>query len=329
MLNVSVIGTGSMGRNHIRTYSKLNNANLVAICDIDAEAGKKIAEDYKIKFYKDYIEMMAKEKLDVISIVVPTKLHKEIAIHAIEQGINVLIEKPIANSIAEAQEIFKAAKEHDVKVMVGHLERFNPAVRELKHIIQEGQLGAITSIIAKRVGLFPPRIKDVNVIIDLAIHDIDICNYLLDSKPTKIMAVAGKVHTNNREDYAELFLLYPKSNVFIESNWITPVKIRKLYITGTKGYAELNYITQELDVYEKEVEKNYDDFGDFVIKFGEVKKKTVELKVEEPLLLELQSFLNSVKNGTEPEVNEKEMISVLSIALKCVDLSKKCIRKKR
>jgi len=318
VLNVAVIGTGKMGRNHIRTYFEMDEANLIAISDIVEDTGKELAEKFNCKFYKDYNKMFEKEKIDIVSVCVPTFLHSKIAKDVINQGINTLIEKPITKNVEEGEEIIKLAKEKGVKLTVGHIERFNPAVQKLKKIIDEGKLGTITSVLARRVGVFPPQIKDANVVIDLAVHDIDIINYLLGKGPDKVYSGLGKALIEKRHDYANIFLKYNGTNAFIEVNWITPIKIRQLSVTGTKGYAELNYMTQELVFYESFYDKIYDDFGDFIISFGEPKITEIKIKKEEPLKLELKHFIDCVENNKDPVVSGEQALEALRISEKAL-----------
>lgn len=311
MLNCAVIGIGNMGRHHARVYSEI--ANLVAIADMDSIKGKEIARHYNCKYYSDYLEMITTEKIDCLSIAVPNILHKKIALDCMAKGINVLIEKPIADTLENASAIIKASM--GLKVTVGHIERFNPVVRELKKIIESGDLGDITSIIAKRVGLFPPQIKDSNVIVDLAVHDIDICSYLLGAKPSVVNGFHGKALAQ-KEDYAEIFLRYGKVNVVVQANWITPIKIRSIAITGTLGYVEANYITQKIDMYKRSFHKDFNDFGDFVLKFGEPEKTAISVEQKEPLKEELISFLKSVRENVPVEVTLDEAFNALEVALK-------------
>ncbi|MBW2993530.1 Gfo/Idh/MocA family oxidoreductase, partial [Candidatus Woesearchaeota archaeon] len=160
MLNVAIIGVGNMGKHHARTYSKIEKVRLVAVSDIDEIKGRSIAERYGCKFYKSYNEMLEKENIHLVSVVIPTKFHEKVALDVIEKGTNLIIEKPISDTIMGAERIIRKARENNVKLAIGHIERFNPAVQRLKEIINEGRLGEITSIIARRVGLFPPQIKD-------------------------------------------------------------------------------------------------------------------------------------------------------------------------
>ena len=314
MINVAVIGAGNMGKNHVRTYSEMVGVKLVAIADI-SDSAKALAEKHGCELYANYIEMLEKEKIDAVSVCVQTSMHHGVAKEVISRGVSILVEKPITRNVRDAEEIVSMAKSKGVRLAVGHIERFNPAVRKLKEIIDDGKLGEITSMISRRVGPFPPQIKDANIVIDLAVHDIDVFNFLLGRKPEKVICEAGKAIITNREDYADIFMKYGSTNCFIEVNWITPVKIRQLNITGTKGYAELNYITQELTLYESNYDKQYSDFGDFVLKFGEPKSAAVEVQKGEPLRKELESFISCVRNKTEPEVSGSEGLAVLKIAL--------------
>jgi len=314
-MRVAVIGVGNMGKHHARVYSRLKNAKLVAVSDID-EKKRKIAKRFGCKFYKNYRQMLEKENIDAVSVAVPTKFHKEVALECIKRGKNILVEKPISDTVEDAKQIVAAARKKRVKLTVGHTERFNPAVQKLREMIKRGELGRVTTIVARRVGVFPPQIKDASVIIDIGVHDIDVLNYLLGKKPKKIFARSGKALSRNRDDYADILLKYDGANAFIQVNWITPVKIRNLAVTGTKGYAELNYITQELVFYRS----NYrviDDFSD-VIKFGTPEIVKIKVEKSEPLKLELDSFIDCVSKNKRPVVSGEDGLNALETALKAI-----------
>jgi len=311
-MKVGVIGVGSMGNNHARIYSEMSV--LAAVSDVNEETGRKVSEKHKCSFYKDYKEMLKNEKLDAVSIVVPTSLHKQVALDVIDYKIPFLLEKPIADTVENSREIIEKAKENNVKFMVGHIERFNPALVKLKELLDNFELGEINSLITRRVGAIPPKVKDTNVVTDLAVHDIDIYNYLLNKRPTEFFGGFGK-SISEKGDYADLMLKYNNTNAFIQVNWITPIKIRLLNVTGSRGYAELNYITQELDVYRTNYAKDYDGFGDFMIKFGKPTKINVEIKKEEPLKVEIHTFLDCLKNNLEFPVKNEDALEALRIAL--------------
>jgi len=173
-LKVAVIGVGSMGKNHARIYWELPEVTLVGVSDPAEETAKSIASKYGTNAYTDYLNMLDVEKPDAVTISVPTVLHKDIALEVIDRRISLLIEKPIAYTIDEAEEIIKAAELAGVKLMIGHIERFNSAIIALKQKIKNKELGRIFQIDAHRQGPFPSRIGDVGVVIDLAVHDLDI-----------------------------------------------------------------------------------------------------------------------------------------------------------
>jgi len=318
VLKAAVIGTGMMGKNHVRNYFEIPLVELCAICDVDEVSGKELSLKFKCNFYKDYNEMIEKEKLDIVSIVVPTSLHKKVACDVLKKGVNVLLEKPISGTVEDALEIINIAKENNVKLAIGHIERFNPAVIKLKEFISNGRLGEITSIHAKRVGLYPSRIKDANIVVDLSVHDIDIFCYLLSMQPDSLHASGGIALNSSREDYVDILLKFGKTSGVINTNWITPIKIRNLSVTGTKGYAELNYITQELTLYESNYTKDADSFGDFLVKFGKPNKVEVGVLNDEPLKLEILDFIEAVSNHREPLVSGTDGLNALKIALDVV-----------
>ncbi len=321
-LKTAVIGVGNIGQHHARIFSSLKQSNLVAVADSNEAKGKEIAKKFCCNFYADYGKMLEKEKPDVVSICVPTGLHKTVAMLVASKSINFLVEKPISDSIESAKAIIEAAEKNSVKMTVGHLERFNPAVAELKSLIDAGKLGEVISINAKRVGLLAPQIVDTNIIVDVAIHDIDVFNYLLSRKPDKSWHLIGRALASHTDDYAEILLKYGKINGFIQVNWVTPIKIRRLAVTGTKGYAELDYINQELVVFETNYQKSFNDFGDYVLKFGQPTQRKIEIEKKEPLLLELESFLDCIIAGKEPKVSAKDALLALDIALNGICLSR-------
>jgi UDP-N-acetylglucosamine 3-dehydrogenase len=323
MIKVAVIGVGSMGKNHARVYYELSNVKLVAVSDLDSSNLREISSKFSCKGYRDYKEMLREVDIDAVSIAVPTKLHKELTLNSIAEGKHILVEKPIADTKENALKMIGAAKRKGVVLAIGHVERYNPGVTKLKEIIEEGKLGEITSIMARRVGGFPPQIKDANVILDLAVHDIDIINYLLEARPKEVYAKSGDALKSGREDHAIINLVYEDVACVVQVNWITPVKVRELLVTGTKGYAELNYITQELRVFESSYEKSYDSFGDFVVKFGSPKEVEVKVHKKEPLKAELESFIDCIKNNKEPLIKGEDALHSLEISNKAIESYKK------
>jgi UDP-N-acetylglucosamine 3-dehydrogenase len=323
VINTAVIGVGNMGRHHARVYSQMEGINLVAVADPDKKNGQDIARKYNCRYYENYKDMLKKEKIDAISTAVPTSLHKKIAVSCIKKNVPVLIEKPIADTVDAAREIILLSKKRNVPICIGHIERFNPAIQKLKEFIDKGKFGRIISINTKRVGLFPPQIKDTDVIIDLAVHDIDICNFLIGGHCTTVSARAGKALNSRKYDYADIILGYNGIDVTIQVNWITPVKVRELSLTGTKGYAEINYLNQKLKIYKSIYEKEFDSYGDYIVKFGTPEAEELNLGGIEPLRLEIENFLDHVKTGNSNIVTARDGLDSLVIALRASSVAKK------
>lgn len=319
-LNVGIIGIGNMGQHHVRIYSQMPKVNLVAICDKDKKKGEILAKHHNCLFYDDYKKMLEKQKIDAVSVAVPTTFHYQIACDVLNTGVNVLLEKPIATNSTEAKDIINKAKEKNLKLMVGHIERFNPVIQRMQELIENGRFGNIISINIKRVGGLPPQIKDANVILDLAIHDIDVSNYLFKKYPYKVYGFKSKNLINEQEDSAVILLQYPKASSFIEVNWVTPVKIRTMDITGTKAFARLDYINQTITLYENSYlnHKNnqYSSFKEFILKFNLTDKIEIGVNKKEPLKCELEEFINAIIEDRELLITGEEAYKALEIALK-------------
>lgn len=311
-----IIGVGNMGKNHVRTYLGIDSVSLVAIADLNKVEGQKLADDHSIKYYEDYRKMILDEKPELVSVCVPTGFHYEVAKFCMENDCNVLLEKPIAMNYEHGEKLIDLAKNNKVKLFVGHIERFNPAVRKVKEMIKNGELGEITAIVARRVGGFPPQIKDADIAVDLAIHDIDIVNYLMEDIPEKVFVNKKSNHVEKRADSVEFFLLYKKASAYIQANWITPVKIRTLSITGTEGYMEMDYITQKIQFYKSNYEKfheKFNDFSDYIMRFSEPDTITISVAKKEPLREEILYFIDCINNNRD--VNAGFALQALKIAL--------------
>ena len=197
MIRTAVIGVGSMGQNHVRVYSQLQDADLVAVTDTNADLSQSIGSYYGLRYYDNYLEMLEKEQPEAVTIAVPTALHKEVALKTMEAGAHILIEKPIAATLEEGLEIIETAKVLDRILMIGHIVRFNPALQELKNKIEAGALGKVFQIFCRRAGPFPSRIRDVGVVIDLAPHDVDIMRYIAGKDPKRVYAeIEQRIHTD-------------------------------------------------------------------------------------------------------------------------------------
>jgi len=310
MLRAGVIGVGSMGQNHARIYHE--NANLVGVADLDKEAVKKVGERYNTKYYADYKKLL--KNVDVVSIAVPTGLHYKVSMDAINAGKHVLIEKPICNNIRDGEKLIQRADEQGVVLAVGHVERHNPIVRFAKEALKKKRFGDVISIAARRVSSFPSRIKDVGVILDIGIHDIDVIRYLAGSEIKTVYALAGKTGNTKFDDHANILLSF-NNNIsgFVEVNWLTPMKVRTLSLTCSKNFVELDYMKQSVKISSsKLVEYNVKDLFKTSFEFD---VREISLKKEEPLRNEIYDFMNAIKKKRKPLVTGNDGLKALQIAL--------------
>ncbi len=308
-IRVGVVGVGNMGYNHARVYYELSRQGLVkfvGVVDIDKERVRKVAERFKVKAFTDPRDLL-KLNIDAVSIAVPTSLHRDIAFFFLKNNVHILVEKPIADTLKKAKDIVEIARKNNLILLVGHIERFNPAVNTLKEIVEDRELGDIITMSAKRVGPFGQRVKDVGVIIDLAVHDIDIMSYLINKFPTEVYSRAKNIkQISKAEDYAIILLNFnDEIDGVIETNRLTPYKTRTLNVVGTKGIAQLDYINQNLIIY-----------NDRYIKETRIQK-------EEPLRLELIHFINCVLGIEKPRVTGDDGLRVLKAAIAAVESYRK------
>jgi UDP-N-acetylglucosamine 3-dehydrogenase len=298
-LRVGVFGVGAMGVHHARVYSELAEAELVGVADPREPQARDVAKACHTDAFTAY-EQLLKQDLDAVSIAVPTSLHREVAAKAARCGVHLLVEKPIADTLSNADAIIEAARRCNVKLMVGHIERFNPVILKLKELIVEGELGELLSISCRRVGPNPARIRDVGIIIDLAVHDIDAISYLYGMQAQHVYAIGGNSF-HIKEDYASILLHYAgRKSGFVETNWLTPHKIRKITVTGTKGVAHADYQDQSMELWRE----------------GLI--KAVQVEKREPLRNELEHFLHAVGNGERPSPSGEEGKYTLYVALSAI-----------
>ncbi|MDH5634744.1 MAG: Gfo/Idh/MocA family oxidoreductase [Candidatus Bathyarchaeota archaeon] len=296
-LGVAVIGAGFWGRNHARNLKELNETRLVAVCDKDSAKAKAIAELFGVEAYSDSREMLKRKDVEAATVCTwSTNLAAE-TMRVLKAGKHVLVEKPMANNVQEAGKIVDLAKKNQRHVMVGFLMRFIPGVQRIKEAAQKGEIGTLVCANARRVSEWPERIGDVGVVKDLAIHDIDITRYLFGDDPVEVYAKAGSFRHKQFEDHAQILLTFKGGKTaFIEANWLTPYKIRKLIVTGSKAIMTLDYITQEITI--------------------ETSGQTLapRYEVKEPLKLELQHFANSILNDKEPMITGMDGLKAVQIA---------------
>lgn len=308
-MRAAVIGVGSMGQNHARVYATLEDVELVAVADNNFETAVKVGKRYNAKPYQDYHVMLDKENIDLVSIAVPTKLHKEVALTVLDKNIHVLLEKPIASTEADAREIIQAAESSPTaKLMIGHIERFNMAVMELKKRLHE--LGDIYKIDVQRIGPFPKRITDIGVITDLSVHDLDIIHFLTNSNPKRIFAeIQRRLHPLHEDSVTALIKYDNEALAVLNINYLSPTKTRLLKVFGKKGMFKVDYLTQELYFYENNAFL-YNDWNS--VSEGDMRK--IIIPKREPLQVEIEAFIDCIKKDKDPPVDGLHGLKILKTA---------------
>lgn len=315
-VRVGLAGLGTMGRNHLRNLVGRDDAELVAVADpSDAALTAALATGGdRMRGFSDPIAMLREAELDALVVAVPTTQHFPVAMSALAQGVAVLVEKPIAATNVEGQQLIRAADEHETLLQVGHIERFNPAIRELSTRLRRGQLSRIHSIKTIRGGPLPERIRDVGVAIDLATHDIDIMCHLLGERPVRVYGERSRqVHTAH-EDLLYGLLSFPSGIVgLLDVNWLTPEKQRKVIVLGAEGMFQVDYLTQSLTFTRGTSELAPEYLDGYAPTFaGET--VTLPVTAAEPLRLELDAFLAAVREGGPSPVSGSDGLNALSLA---------------
>jgi UDP-N-acetylglucosamine 3-dehydrogenase len=294
-LKVAVIGCGSWGRNHVRVYDELENASLIAVCDSDSDTSSEIGEKYRVDWYVDPSELLDRDDVDAVSVCTPTRTHMDVSMQVLESGRHLLVEKPMTDTVEEAKTLIRKAETEELFICVGFVERFNPAVLEARRIIERGVIGEIILARSTRVSRRPPRVGDVGVIKDLAIHEVDMVNHLFDYSVQSVYATTGSI-SHDFEDHASILLrLENGRDAIIEANWLTPRKVRSLVLTGTEGVLTVQYQTQEVTV--ENHQRLYMPY----------------IEREEPLLLELRNFAQCIIEERPPQPTGAEGLVALEI----------------
>ncbi|MBT8173039.1 MAG: Gfo/Idh/MocA family oxidoreductase [Nitrosopumilus sp.] len=293
-MKIIQIGTGGWGKNHTRILSQLGV--LSAICDADLKKSKEYGEKYSVNYYDSLDELLKSEEFDGAFVVTPTSTHTQIAKKLLEAKKHVFVEKPMTYKSEDGEVLVKLAEKNKVILTCGYIERFNPAVDVVKKYVKEKKFGDLVMLEFHRENRMPLHIKDVGIIYDTSVHDIDTANWLFDDMPHVVFARAGKIR-HEHEDFASIMLGYKDDKVaIISSNWITPKKLRKFNAVCTDAIISSDFITQEITV-----EKDEDN-------------ETIQNEKQEPLFLEIKSFLGAIEGKNEHIVKSQEAVNVTKIA---------------
>src|ERR1051326_8456007 len=302
LVRLGVVGVGVMGSNHARVIAELPGVEFVGVADPDRLQANFLAETLGCSAVGD-LGVLVALGTDAATIAAPTHLHHDLAIACIRRGIHVLVEKPIASSAEEGRSITAAARRAGVTLMVGHVERFNPAVAAIKEAIRGED---ILSIAITRVGPFPPRMSNVGVVIDLAVHDIDLIRWFTDSDIVEVQPQLSSAMAE-REDIA-LLQFRTASGVLahINTNWLTPFKARDVQVATRRKYVMADLLTRQVT----------ECFG--FQPDGAYSMRHLPVGHAEPLRAEIAAFIAAVRSGTTPAVTGEEGVASLEIAMRCL-----------
>ncbi|WP_298742977.1 Gfo/Idh/MocA family oxidoreductase [uncultured Brevundimonas sp.] len=302
VLRFGVAGAGVMGRNHARVLSDIRDVELTHVFDPDAATAEGVAAAYGASPLTT-AEAFVGAGLDAAVVATPNRTHADLGVALLEKGVHVLVEKPIAATVADARRIIDAARANDRVLMVGQVERFNPAVDAVKRAIDGDD---IISIQITRVGPFPPRMGEVGVVIDLAVHDIDIIRHLTDSEIVEVQPQLARTRAE-REDTALLqFRLENGVIAHITTNWVTPYKVRTLQVATRNKFVVADLITRQVTEY----------FGQQAD--GSYQTRAVNSWPAEPLKKELEAFAHAIRTGEPAAVTGEDGLRNLEVALRCL-----------
>ena len=293
-MKIVQIGTGGWGKNHIRILSQLGV--LTAVCDTDSQKSKEYGEKYSVNHYESLDDLLISEEFDGALVITPTSTHIEIAIKLLEAKKHVFVEKPMTYKSEDGQKLVRLAEKNKVILTCGYIERFNPVVSLVKNYVKEKKFGELIMLEFHRENRMPLHIKDVGIIYDTAVHDIDTANWLFDDTPHVVFARAGKIK-HEHEDFASIMLGYKNDRIaIILSNWITPKKVRTFSAVCTDAIITSDFISQQVKIEKKE------------------ETEIPRNEKQEPLLLEIQNFLGAIEGKNELVVKSHEAVNVTRIA---------------
>jgi UDP-N-acetylglucosamine 3-dehydrogenase len=311
VLRAGVIGLGSMGRNHARVLdSAIDGVQLVAVADPSPEALRRISGERPVRSYADAGAMLAEERLDLVTVAAPTSLHADVTLAALTAGAHVMVEKPIAATRAEAERMMAAAADAGRLLSVGHIERFNPAIVELRRRLQSGEAGRVFQVAATRLGPFPDRIRDVGVVVDLAPHDLDVMRFLLGADPVRLYAeTEQRIHTDHEDLFVGILKFANSAVGLLDINWLTPTKSRTISVTAERGMFRADYLSQELVFIPNSARGT--------VTAGEPQSLPVARR--EPLVVELEAFVMAAREGGPAPVDAREALAALMLARALVE----------
>ncbi|NJK39976.1 MAG: Gfo/Idh/MocA family oxidoreductase [Oscillatoriales cyanobacterium RM2_1_1] len=308
-LKVGVIGVGNMGQHHTRVLSLLKDVELVGIADINVERGLDTASKYRARFFEDYHELL--NHVDAVCIAVPTRLHHSVGMTCLQAGVHVLIEKPIAANIAEAESLVNTAAKHQCILQVGHIERFNPAFQELSKVLKTEQVLALE---AHRMSPYSNRANDVSVVLDLMIHDIDLLLELATSHVVRLTASGSQASNSGYLDYVTATLGFANGIVAtLTASKVTHRKLRSIKAHCKSSLTEANFLNNEILIHRQTTANYVTDYGQVLYRQDGLIEKVHTSNIE-PLHAELEHFVGCVRGGNQPSVGGEQGLKALRLA---------------
>ena len=293
-MKVVQIGVGGFGKNHARILSQLGV--LSAVCDLDSLKSKEFGEKYSVSHYSSVDSLLGSEQFDAAFVCTPTSTHFEIAKTLLQKKKNVFVEKPMTYLSQEGEALLEMARKNKIVLTSVYIERFNPAVSLVKDYVKTKKYGELIMLEFHRENRMPPHIKDVGIIYDTSVHDIDTAMWLFDDVPEVVFARSGRIR-HEHEDFATIMLGFKENRIsIISSNWITPIKIRRFNAVCSDAIISSDFITQEV-----KIETNSG---------AEIPRKDVE----EPLLLEIKNFLAASEGREEIRVRPEHAVNTTRVA---------------
>ncbi|MGK7924427.1 MAG: Gfo/Idh/MocA family oxidoreductase [Spirulina sp.] len=308
-IRIGVIGVGNMGQHHTRVLSLLKDVELVGVSDINVERGLDTASKYRVRFFEDYHALLP--HVDAVCVAVPTRLHHRVGMECLHAGVHILVEKPIAANIAEAESLVNAAAESNCILQVGHIERFNPAFQELSKVLKTEELLAIE---ADRMSPYSDRANDVSVVLDLMIHDIDLLLELANAAVVKLTASGSRASDSGYLDYVTATLGFDNGMVAtLTASKVTHRKIRRITAHCKNSLTEADFLNNEILIHRQTTANCMTDYGQVLYRQDGSIEKVYTSNIE-PLHAELEHFVTCVRGGDQPSVGGEQALKALRLA---------------
>ena len=307
-VRIGIIGAGVMGERHCRVCANLPHVELAGVSDLNPERGRQVAESYETTYFGDHRALLS--EVDAVTIAVSTSAHHQVAAECLERGLHVMVEKPIAETVAQAQDLVALAERQGLILQVGHIERFNPAYQELKHVTEDLEL---ISVNVRRLSPFDTSNTDVDVIRDLMIHDLDLVRNLVGTELTEIVAWGRSIHSG-AIDHAVANLCFEQGPIVtLFASRVTEQKVRSIEVTADKAYVETDLLNKTVLVHRRTFPQYLDNHH--ITKYRQESIiERIHVPMFEPLMLELRHFCNCVRLNQPSDVSGVDGLLALQLA---------------